>query len=136
MKAITDPRASPTGFPFKVIPLPGTLAVSKFERNRICELGYLRHAYRKKNGSVGWRCPAEPIEDYIAKGGSEQETLGRLCVCNALLANIGLGQRRPDGSQELPLLTSGSDVETVARFLPDEASSYSAIDVIDQVLRG
>jgi nitronate monooxygenase len=136
VKAITDPRASPTGFPFKVIPLPGTLAVSKFERNRICELGYLRHAYRKKNGSVGWRCPAEPIEDYIAKGGSEQETLGRLCVCNALLANIGLGQLRADGSQELPLLTSGSDVETVARFLPDEASSYSAIDVIDQVLRG
>ncbi len=136
VKAITDPRASPTGFPFKVIPLSGTLAVSELERNRICELGFLRHAYRKENGSVGWRCPAEPIEDYIAKGGSEEETLGRLCLCNALLANIGLGQIRPDGSRELPLLTAGIDVENVARFLPAQASSYSAIDVIEQVLRG
>jgi nitronate monooxygenase len=132
--AFTDPRASPTGFPFKVIPLPGTAAVSERERNRVCELGYLRHAYRKENGSVGWRCPAEPVEDYIAKGGSEQETLGRLCVCNALLANIGLGQIRADGSQELPLLTSGIDVETVARFVPEGASGYNATDVISQVL--
>jgi nitronate monooxygenase len=132
--AITDPRASPTGFPFKVIPMTGTLPLSKLQRNRVCELGYLRHAYRREDGSVGWRCPAEPIRDYVAKGGSEQETVGRLCVCNALLANIGLGQIRPDGSQELPLLTSGIDVETVARFLPAEASSYNAIDVIDQVL--
>lgn len=136
VRAITDPRASPTGFPFKIIPLPGTLAVSEFKRNRNCNLGYLRHAYRRKNGSVGWRCPAEPVEDYLAKGGSEEDTLGRLCLCNALLANIGLGQIRPDGSQELPLLTAGIDVETVARFLPAEASSYSAVDVIGQVLGG
>ena len=135
VKAHTDPRASPTGFPFKVIPLPGTLPNCKLERNRSCDLGYLRHAYRREDGSVGWRCPAEPIEDYLAKGGSVEATPGRLCVCNALLANIGLGQIRRDGSQELPLLTSGIDVETVARFLPAEASSYRAVDVIDQVLR-
>jgi len=136
VKAYTDPRASPTGFPFKIIPLSGTLAASRRERSRSCDLGYLRHAYRKENGSVGWRCPAEPIEDYVAKGGREDETTGRRCVCNALLANIGLGQIRQDGSQELPLLTSGIDVETVARFLPAGASSYGAVDVINQVLRG
>jgi len=136
VKAITDPRASPTGFPFKVIPLSGTLTGSAPARNRFCDLGYLRHAYRREPGRVGWRCPAEPIEHFLAKGGSEQETTGRLCVCNALLATIGLGQIRPDGSQELPLLTAGVDVETVARFLPGRASSYGAIDVIDHVLRG
>jgi len=136
VKVITDPRASPTGFPFKVVQLSGTAAVSTIQRDRKCELGYLRHAYRKADGSVGWRCPAEPIADYLAKGGIEEETRGRLCVCNALLANIGIGQIRPDGSEELPLLTAGIEVETVARFAAPGASTYSAADVIDRVLRG
>jgi len=136
LKAITDSRASPTGFPFKVIPLAGTLAVTRLARDRGCDLGYLRHAYRKEDGSVGWRCPAEPIEDYLAKGGSQEDTAGRVCLCNALMANIGLGQIRSDGSTELPLLTAGTEVETVARFIPAGATTYDALDVISEVLGG
>jgi NAD(P)H-dependent flavin oxidoreductase YrpB (nitropropane dioxygenase family) len=40
----TDPLASPTGFPFKVVRLPGSAseAAEYAARPRICDLGYLR----------------------------------------------------------------------------------------------
>jgi nitronate monooxygenase len=130
-RAFTDPVASPTGFPFKVVQLPGSLSDPDVasHRQRICDLGYLRHAYRKDDGSIGWRCPAEPIDLYTGKGGIESETTGRQCVCNGLMANIGLAQTRGEDA-ELPLVTSGDDVATVARFLEPGASSYRAADVV------
>ena len=132
----TDPIASPTGFPFKVLQKDDTLSDSGMyeRRTRICDLGYLRHAFRKQNGTLGWRCPAEPVDDYVRKGGDENETHGRKCVCNALMANIGLGQVRRNGETELPLVTSGDDVAAVARFLARDRSSYTAADVIDYLL--
>jgi nitronate monooxygenase len=135
-RVFTDPLASPTGFPFKVVDLTGTLsdASTVNGRERRCDLGYLRQAYRKPDGSIGWRCPAEPVAEYIRKGGDEKNTRGRLCVCNALLATIGLGQVRDDGYIEPPLVTSGDDVRSVARFLKPGAASYSAADVIDSIL--
>jgi len=141
-RVFTDPRASPTGFPFKVLPMAGTLADPNApERSaRICDLGYLRQAYKAPDGKLGWRCAAEPVEKFIAKGGSEEETHGRLCVCNGLMANIGLGQVRGGAGNgcehELPLVTSGDDVATVARFLKPGATSYSAAHVIEELLRG
>jgi hypothetical protein len=50
------------------------------------------------------------------------------------MANIGLGQTRPSGATEPLLVTSGDDVATVARFLPEGADSYTAADVIDYLL--
>jgi nitronate monooxygenase len=137
-EVFTDPVASPSGFPFKVVQLDNTMsdAVVYEKRNRICDLGYLRTAYQKDDGEVGWRCPAEPVADFIEKGGSQEETVGRKCLCNALMVNIGLGQIQRDGSPELPLITSGDDVATVARFLPEGASTYTAADVIDYLLAG
>ena len=136
-KVFTDPRASPTGFPFKVANVPGTLADPSMppRTERVCDLGYLRQAFRKHDGSIGWRCPAEPVEDFLKKGGREEETRGRLCICNGLMATIGLGQVRAGGA-ELPLVTSGDDVATVARFLRPGAETYSAADVIACLLRG
>jgi len=132
----TDPIASPTGFPFKVVQMEGTLSDSAVyeERARVCDLGYLRHAYKKEDGTLGWRCPGEPVEDYIRKGGDERDTRGRKCVCNGLIANIGLAQIRRGGERERPLLTSGDDVADVARFLGPGADSYSAVDVIEYLL--
>jgi len=106
LSVLTDPLASPTGFPFKVAQLPGTLSdpCCSCKRVRLCDLGYLRHAYRKPDGQIGYRCPSEPIEDFVRKGGRIGETKGRLCVCNGLLANIGLAQTRVDGWTELRLL--------------------------------
>lgn len=136
-KTHTDPVASPTGFPFKVIPMGGSMSDASVcaGRERVCDLGYLRHAYRREDGGVGWRCPGETESEYARKGGSPRDIVGRKCVCNGLLANIGLEQVRRDGTRERSLLTAGDDVENVARFLPDGADSYSAHDVIDALLR-
>jgi nitronate monooxygenase len=136
-RVFTDPVASPTGFPFKVLQMEGTLseAAAYEERGRICDLGYLRHAYRKSDGKIGWRCPAEPQKDFLRKGGVEEETVGRKCVCNGLMANIGLGQVRRDGGLEKALITSGDDVATVTRFLAPGADSYRAVDVVEYLMR-
>jgi len=134
----TDPLVSPAGFPFKVVQLDGTFSDDALceQRTRICDLGYLRHAYKTESGLLGWRCPAEPVADYVRKGGDEEETCGRKCICNALMANVGLAQLQRDGRRELPLVTSGNDVADVARFIKDGALSYTACDVIEYLLRG
>ena len=135
-RVFTDPLASPTGFPFKVVQLSGTLsdALAKAKRPRLCDLGYLRHAYRKSDGTAGYRCPAEPVDDYVRKGGQASETEGRLCVCNGLVGTIGLAQTRPDGEMDLPLITAGNDVAHIANFLQPGRDSYSAVEVITRLL--
>ena len=124
----TDPRASPTGFPFKVVEVEGT-GFQDDHRVRVCDLGYLRVAYRTPSGKLGYRCSAEPIDTYVAKGGEVADTVGRRCLCNGLLANIGHAQRRPSGGDEPPLLTSGDDVLVMGEFLGDR-ERYSAADVL------
>jgi len=132
----TDPAASPTGFPFKVVQMEGTSsdpAILK-SRERGCDLGYLRHLHQKPDGKLGCRCPGEAVGNYLQKGGVEADTVGRKCVCNGLLATIGLGQIRDGGRQEKPLLTAGDDVARLAEFLPPGGEIYSAAEVIDRLL--
>jgi nitronate monooxygenase len=128
----TDPSASPTSFPFKVAGAPGTMSDPAVyaERPRLCDLGYLRRAYRKEDGTLGYRCPAEPVEDYVRKGGKAEDTAGRKCLCNGLMANIGLGQRRADGYEEPALLTAGNDLACITAFVTPERPSYHAADVV------
>ena len=135
-QVFTDPAASPTGFPFKVIEMQGTLSDQAVyaARPRLCDLGYLRRAYRKEDGTVGYRCPGEPVEDYVFKGGKVEETVGRKCLCNALVANIGLGQRRADGYDEPPLLTAGDDLECLKSFIATGQLSYRARDVVTALI--
>ncbi len=124
----TDPRASPTGYPFKVVHMAG-LDHQDDRRERECDLGYLRTAYRTPSGTVGYRCSAEPVEQYVAKGGDIADTIGRRCLCNGLTANIGQAQFRGAG-EELPLLTSGDDLVSLGAFTRGR-THYSAADVID-----
>ncbi|MCL2641460.1 MAG: nitronate monooxygenase [Phycisphaerales bacterium] len=134
----TDPRTSPTGFPFKVLQLAGTLSEAAVydERPRICDIGYLRQAYRKADGTLGYRCSAEPVEDYVKKGGELADTQGRKCLCNGLLGNLGLGQVSGNGYVELPLLTSGDDIANLPKVLRHTAGgrplsdTYTAADVL------
>ncbi len=135
-RVFTDPLASPTGFPFKVADVAGSLSdPAVFEsRRRICDLGYLREAYLKADGSIGYRCAAEPEAAYVAKGGSPEATRGRKCLCNALLAAAGFAQRRPDGSLEPPIVTLGDDVAGIGRFCTAEHPEYTAADVVRTIL--
>lgn len=132
-KVFTDPQASPTGFPFKVCQIDGTLseAIHYQARARICDIGHLRRLYRRADASVGYRCPAEPVGQYLAKGGCEGETHGRKCLCNALFATIGLGQTLENGEIELPIVTAGDDVVRLSRLVREDQEIYAARDVLD-----
>lgn len=135
-QVFTDPAASPTGFPFKVARLEGTLSQPEVyaSRPRICDLGYLREAYRTAEGDIGFRCPGEPLSLYLSKGGRQENTIGRKCLCNALVANIGLAQMRNGKHVEPGLVTSGDDLKNITQFLSGQAQSYSAADVIEKLL--
>jgi len=130
----TDLQASPTGFPFKVLQMEGTLSQKTLYERRLrsCDMGYLRSACADGDGQVAYRCPAEPVAAYIKKGGKLEETVGRKCLCNALLAAIGLAQMQADGMLERSLLTAGSSVRSIRRFL--SGSSYTAAEVIRRLL--
>ncbi len=133
----TSLTASSTGYPFKVVAAPGSIADPAVydERTRKCDLGYLREAYAKADGTLGYRCAAEPVSAYVRKGGDPAATKGSVCLCNGLMATCGLGQVRSDGRVEAPLLTSGDSLNDV-RDLLDGRSSYHASDVIDYLGAG
>ncbi|MEJ6572804.1 MAG: nitronate monooxygenase [Akkermansiaceae bacterium] len=138
-----DPVASPTGFPFQVLKVPDTLSEKEVyeDRCRVCDLGYLREAYEKENGSLGWRCRSEPLNIFVKKGGNIDETAGRKCLCNSLMANIGMGQLRKSKDEnetgmveELPLVTCGDDISTVSILATVEKPHYTATDVLNYML--
>ncbi len=137
LDVFTDPLASPTGFPFKVVRLTGTVAdpATYAQRERVCDLGYLRTPFRKPDGSLGYRCPGEPEHLFMAKGGSPELTVGRKCLCNGLVAAVQLGQHRADGSDEPPIVTAGMDALNLRRFLQPGRGTYSARDVLGQILQ-
>jgi NAD(P)H-dependent flavin oxidoreductase YrpB (nitropropane dioxygenase family) len=126
----TDGRVSSTGFPFKVLSVDNTLADDEVyeERPRVCDLGYLREPYVDGQGRLLGRCPAEPVRTYVSRGGDPDETEGRACLCNALLANIGLAQQR-GGQSEPPLFTGGEALENLPLGSVDEPS-YDVNDVL------
>lgn len=126
----TDPRASPTGYPFKVVEFTDVDVTP--ERRRLCDVGYLRVPARTADRKRVYRCPAEPVADFVAKGGNAADTIGRQCLCNGLIASVGHAQARAEGS-ERPLITSGDDLLRIPLTLR-EKGSYSAQDVIDYLL--
>lgn len=132
----TDAKSSPTGFPFKAVKLRDSLAheAQYIARTRICDLGYLRHLYKLDNGQIAYRCPAEPITDWIKKGGQEVDTVGKKCLCNALFTNVGLGQLQ-DWGPEGYLLTAGDDFNQIPRILKPGQTSYTASDVVSYLLK-
>jgi NAD(P)H-dependent flavin oxidoreductase YrpB (nitropropane dioxygenase family) len=137
----SDWRASPTGFPFRVAELPGTLSDPEVVASRapVCDLGALRTPFVREKGGIDYRCPAEPVAMYQRKGGRAQNSEGRLCLCNGLLAAADLAQRRPSGQVEPALLTTGEDVSTaraLACAMPDGPAPYPAGWVVAHLRAG
>lgn len=116
---VTDTMVSPTGFPFKVAQLPGTLADGAVYqgRRRVCDISMLQANYLTAEGELGYRCSAEPVDSFIAKGGRAQNTAGRACLCNGLLAAAGFAQTRADGYVEPAIVTLGEDLQPVRDLL-------------------
>lgn len=132
----TDPHVSPTGFPFKVAQLEGTLSDKALAEARVrppCDLGYLRRPYVRATGTVGYQCPAEPVDVFVRKGGTADAAAGRGCLCNSLLAAVGLGQVRGD-DVELPLVTLGTDLDGARRLLEAHPDGWTARDVVEWVV--
>jgi len=128
----TDPLASPTGFPFKLVRTPG-IAQADDSRERVCDLGYLRTAARRDDGRLVYRCAAAPVNNYVHAGGCTEDTFGRKCLCNGLMSVIGLAQERGSGVVEPPLITSGDCVEQLSAVARGRAS-YGAADVLRYLL--
>jgi hypothetical protein len=64
----------------------------------------------------------------VAKGGTEADTVGRQCLCNGLLADVGLPQVR-EAFEEPSLITSGDDLAGVVTVAAGRGQ-YAAADVI------
>ena len=138
LKVRTDHRASPTGFPFKVVEMPGTVGEESTykARPRLCDLGYLRTSKLDEAGKATYTCAAEPETAFLKKRGDEKELAARMCLCNGLLAAVGLGQERPDGYKEAPLLTLGATTTDVEDMLKTHPNGWSAKEVVERLLSG
>jgi nitronate monooxygenase len=136
-EVFTSPTASPTGFPFKIAQLEGTLSDHALyeKRGRICDMGFLRTLYKQPDGSLGYRCPAEPVDDYVRKGGALEDTVNRTCLCNNLAATAGFPQYREAYGPELPVVTAGDDLVNCGRFVRAGTRNYSAETVVHDILK-
>ena len=86
------------------------------------------------NGSGAERkvSDAEPVSAYVTKGGHAEDVDGRKCICNALVATMGLPQVR-GRALEPPIITSGDSVRELAS-IAEGRDSYHALDVIRHLL--
>ncbi|MBI1376401.1 MAG: nitronate monooxygenase [Frankiales bacterium] len=128
----TDVHASPTGFPFKVAVVDGTLSdpALRTARTSVCDLGHLRTPFVRADGRVDYRCPAEPGAIFRRKGGDPAASEGRVCLCNALMATVGLGQTRRYGTVEPALVTLGDDLAGPRELLRRLPAGWSAADAV------
>lgn len=128
-----DPRASPTGFPFKIAELSGTLSAPSVysARQRICDLGYLRLPAERADGSLTYRCASEPTHMFVRKGGAAEDAADRICLCNCLMANVGLGQLRADGRTEPAGVTLGQDLAGARQLLAQHSEGWTARQAVD-----
>ena len=78
--------------------------------------------------------PIRACEGLLKKGGKEEDTVGRKCLCNGLIAAIGMPQKYKDGGVEPAIVTSGDDVTKLGRFVNWDTVSYSSHDVINELL--
>lgn len=134
-KVFTDPVASPTGFPFKVVQVPGTVSDKQVyeARQRVCDVGFLRHIV-KQDGEIIYRCPAEPIKDYLRKAGKIEDTVGRKCLCNQLGSGAGYPQTKRSGIVEPAIVTSGDDLPNIKQFIKEGETHYTVDDVLEVLL--
>lgn len=134
----TSATASPSGFPFQVVQLEGSLSeLSVYEnRQRICNIGHLTQAYQKdesEGGGVGFRCPAEAVDAYVKKGGNAADAEAKVCLCNGLGSAAGYGQSTRTGEEPF-IVTLGKDTGFYKQLEVQADGSYSAEDVVRAIM--
>jgi hypothetical protein len=135
---------SPTGFSFKVAQLKGTLAEEEVyeARRRTCDIGLLQQRGFSKADTDGTRtlfqrCAAAPIDSYVESRGIERNTEERRCLCNGLLASVGLGQVKTvngEWFEEPAIVTLGNRLDGVRRLSRQGQTTYHVQDVVMDIL--
>ena len=135
---------SPTGYPFKVAQISGTLADGAVyaARHRVCDLGLLQQRGLSKADADGTRqlfqrCQAASVQDFVSKRGLPPNTEEKRCLCNVMLACVGLGQIvKQDGQsvEEPAIVTLGNHLDGVRRLSRNGQMSYWARDVVADIL--
>jgi len=135
---------SPTGFPFKVVQLNDTLSNEAVyaSRRRMCDVGLLQQRGLGKPDQDGTRqlflrCPAEPIEHFIRNRGLPNMAEDRRCLCNGLLACVGLAQVNEYHGvmvEEPAIVTLGNHLDGVRRLSHNGHKQYCVHDVVIDIL--
>jgi NAD(P)H-dependent flavin oxidoreductase YrpB (nitropropane dioxygenase family) len=143
-KMVLTTLFSPTGFPFKVVQLDGTLANQEVYTNRmrVCDIGLLQQRGLSKPAKDGTRrlfqrCPAAPLDDFVSKRGLPLNTTDRRCLCNGLLACVGLGQaglQNGEQMEEPAIVTLGNHLDGIRRLSRNGQSPYWVRDVVADIL--
>jgi len=135
---------SPTGYPFKVVQLKGTLAEESVykERRKVCDIALLQQRGLMKPDELGnrrifQRCPAGPLDAFVRDRGLPQNTEEKRCLCNGLLSTVGLAQALTrDGvtTYEPAIVTLGNHLEGVRRLSSNGQWIYWAKDAVEDIL--
>ena len=133
LKVFKSPNYSPTGYPFNVAVLPDTLSEEDVyqRQTRACTQGALVSLFRKPDGTIGYRCPSEPVEIYLKKGGSTEDTVGRRCLCSGLIATAGIQDESRLDNIQAPIVTIGDDLGFLQELMNNEGSSYGVEQALD-----
>jgi len=131
---------SPTGFPFKVVQLSGTLADEMIYggRHRVCDIGLLQQRGLSKPDADGkrklfQRCSAAPIEGFVKKRGLPHNTKSRRCLCNGLLSTVGLAQGT-NQKEEPAIVTLGNHLDSIRRLSHQGQHPYWVRDIVQDLL--
>jgi nitronate monooxygenase len=135
---------SPTGYPFKVVQIEDTLADDAVyaARRRVCDLGLLQQRGLSQPATDGTRrlfqrCQAAPIEDFVSKRGLPRNTEERRCLCNGLLACVGLGQvglLKGELTEEPAIVTLGNHLDGIRRLSRHGQARYWVKDAVIDIL--
>jgi nitronate monooxygenase len=135
---------SPTGYPFKVVQLENTLSDETvyLNRKRICDIGLLQQRGLSQPDANGMRrlfhrCQAAPVEDFVSKRGLPRNAEGRRCLCNGLVACMGLGQvisRNGMIAEEPAIVTLGNHLDGARRLSSNGQAVYWVEDVVKDIL--
>ena len=135
---------SPTGYPFKVAQLEGTLAFDTVYagRRRVCDIGLLQQRGLSQPAADGsrrlfQRCQAAPVDDFVNKRGLPRNTEGKRCLCNGLLGAVGLGQAgilKGEMVEEPAIVTLGNHLDGIRRLSRHGQSPYYAREAVQDIL--
>lgn len=129
-----DFLASPTGYPFQIVELPGTQSDKEIRRARkpvVCDLKGLVVSCRLPGDQYGYPCPAQPKGLYQRNGGVIEDTTSVICLCNALMATAGLGS-----PGERAVVTMGQNLkEFLDELTSPENDHYTAAEAMAYLMR-